>query len=118
MTPNSSPPAQGRPDGGSIRRARAMRTRMIRRRVATGAAALFIGTWAWIAIELVSGHDPALAARKTSTVASSSAQSATSTSSTTSSGTSASDGTTGSSAGGATSSNNQGATSSVTTRQS
>ena len=103
MTPNSSPPpGPGHRDAGSIRKARATRTRAIRRRVATGAVALFVGAWAWIAIELVTGHDPALAARKTSTVASSSAQPATSSSS----------------AGATTSSNNSSATSSVTTRQS
>jgi hypothetical protein len=103
MTPNSSPqPRPGPRDGGSIRKARAIRTRTIRRRVATGAVALFVGAWALIAVELVTGHDPALAARKTSTVASSSAQPATSTSS----------------AASTTSSNNSSATSSVTTRQS
>jgi hypothetical protein len=50
--------------GAALRQARAARTRAIRRRVATGAVSLFMATWLLIAVVLVSGHDPALAARK------------------------------------------------------
>jgi hypothetical protein len=123
MTPNSSPPpAPGRRDGGSIRQARAIRTRMIRRRVATGAVALFLTTWVLIAVELVTGHDPALASRKTATVATSSAQTTTSTAATTAGSTTGSGSSTptATSSGSDSSSNGSGAgtTSSVTTRQS
>ncbi len=62
---------------------------MIRRRVATGAVALFLATWALIAVELITGHDPALASRKTTTVATSSAQPTTSSASNNSGGSSA-----------------------------
>jgi len=61
-------------DPQAIRRARASRTRRIRRRVVTGAVSLFLATWGLIGFELVSGRDPALAS-KTSTVASSTASS-------------------------------------------
>ena len=53
-----------------VRQARRARTRTIRRRVATGAVALFLATWALIAVELVNGHDPALASRNATTVSS------------------------------------------------
>lgn len=62
-----------------VREARRARTRTLRRRVVAGGVALFLATWVLIAVELVTGHDPALASRKTSTVAASSAQSATTT---------------------------------------
>lgn len=75
---SSNPPPMPAAD---VRQARRARTRTIRRRVATGAVALFLATWALIAVELVSGHDPALASRKTTTVATSSAQPATTTTS-------------------------------------
>ncbi len=48
-------------DAGAIRRARAERRRAIRRRVIAGALALFVAVWLWIAVVLVTGHDPALA---------------------------------------------------------
>lgn len=75
---SSNPPPM---PAAEVRQARRARTRTIRRRVATGAVALFLATWALIAVELVSGHDPALASRKTTTVATSSAQPATTTTS-------------------------------------
>ena len=53
------------------REARAGRTRSIRRRVISGALALFAATWLFIAIVLISGRDPALSKQAT-TVASSS----------------------------------------------
>ena len=43
------------------RAARALRIRTIRRRIAAGAAALFVTAWVFITVQLVTGHDPALA---------------------------------------------------------
>jgi hypothetical protein len=59
MTPTTAPSL--RVDGASIRDARRARVRMIRRRVVTGAVALFVATWLLITLLLVTGHDPALA---------------------------------------------------------
>lgn len=83
----------------SIKQARAARARLIRRRVATGAVTLFVGAWALIAVELVTGHDPALAAHKstTSSSGSSATTAASSTGSSDSSGATSSDDSTGSS---------------------
>jgi hypothetical protein len=64
--------------GAELRQARVTRTRTIRRAGAAGAVSLFMATWLLIAVVLVSGHDPALAARK---VASASTASDTTTSS-------------------------------------
>lgn len=52
-----------------MRAERAARARKIRRRVISGAVALFVAAWLMITIVLVSGHDPALA-RKASTASS------------------------------------------------
>ena len=41
--------------------ARARHIRTIRRRVLAGALALFVATWVFITLQLVTGHDPALA---------------------------------------------------------
>ena len=116
---SSNPPSM---PAAEVRQARRARTRTIRRRVATGAAALFLATWALIAVELVSGRDPALASRKTTTVATSSAQPAASTATTSGSGTDATttDDSSTSSTGSSVSNNSSGssAVSSVTTRQS
>lgn len=81
----------------SIRQARAARARLIRHRVATGAVTLFVGAWALIAIELVTGHDPALAAHKSTSSSSgtSATSSSSSTGSTSSDDSSSSDGSTG-----------------------
>lgn len=51
----------------TMRQSRLARARMIRRRVVGGAVALFVATWLLIAVVLVSGHDPALAAHSTTT---------------------------------------------------
>jgi cytoskeletal protein RodZ len=51
----------------ALRRARAARTRKIRRAVVSGAVALFVAAWLMIAIVLVSGHDPALAHKASAT---------------------------------------------------
>lgn len=107
-------------NGESIRLARRTRARMIRKRVAAGAATLFIGVWAVIAVELVTGHDPALAAHKSSTASSGSAATTTittSSSSTSSFGGSGSSGS-GSSSQSATPSAQSSSPSAVTTRQS
>ena len=53
----------------ALRNERAARARTIRRRVISGAVAVFVAAWLMITIVLVSGHDPALA-RKTSTASS------------------------------------------------
>jgi len=73
---SSKPPPMA---AAGVREARRARTRTLRRRVVAGAVALFLATWVLIAVELVTGHDPALASRKTTTVATSSAQPATTT---------------------------------------
>ena len=62
MTPSNADLAHAR--GTAMRQARATRTRAIRRRVVAGAVSLFLAIWLLIAVVLVSGHDPALAARK------------------------------------------------------
>jgi hypothetical protein len=83
-------PQDPRARGQAIRAARLSRTRMIRRRIISGAVALFVASWLLITIVLVSGHDPALAKQSSaSTVASSSSPATTtSTTSTTTSGSS------------------------------
>src|ERR1035437_2907502 len=88
MTPRIADSLRAR--GAELRQARAARTQTIRRRVAAGAVSLFMATWLLIAVVLVSGHDPALAARK---VASTSTAAGTTT---TSSGSTDTTGTTGS----------------------
>jgi cytoskeletal protein RodZ len=47
------------------RQARLERARRIRRRVITGALALFVAAWLLIAVALASGHDPALSTKTT-----------------------------------------------------
>jgi len=126
----STNPEGARARGTAIRQARASRTRAIRRRVAASAVLLFLATWVLIAVVMVSGHDPALAARKVAsastasgttgtgttatgtTSTSSGSQTATTASGSTSSGSSSS----GSSSSGTTSSSS--ATSGLTTRAS
>ncbi len=111
------------------RQARALRVRTIRRRIFTSALALFVASWLLIAVVLVSGHDPALAAHKSGTASGSSSSSA-GTSTGGSQGTSSVDSmggrqgtSSGTSSGGSSSesqssSTNGGTSSSVTTRQS
>lgn len=102
--------------------ARASHIRTIRRRVIAGALALFVATWVFITLQLVTGHDPALA--KSSTMSAVTATSSPSTSSSTSgvsstgsssSGTSSSGGSSGS---GTSSGNSSSGGSAVTTSQS
>ncbi len=59
--------AAARARGQALRSERAARARKIRRRVISGAVALFVAAWLMIAIVLVSGHDPALANRTSAT---------------------------------------------------
>jgi hypothetical protein len=80
MTPTTAP--RHRVDGASLRHARLARVNMIRRRVISGAVALFVATWLLITLLLVTGHDPALASQ----TAASSSGAKTSTSSANSSG--------------------------------
>ncbi len=104
--------------GQALRNERAVRARKIRRRVISGSVALFVAAWLMITIVLVSGHDPALA-RKASTsssattVASTPSTTTTTTPSTTTTGNS--DSSSGSSSG---SSSTSSGVSSVTTSQS
>jgi hypothetical protein len=65
-TPPIQPPSRSE-RGRTLRLARADRARTIRRVVISGALALFVAAWLLIAIVLVSGHDPALAARAVTT---------------------------------------------------
>ncbi|MGA2010030.1 MAG: hypothetical protein ABSH51_05785 [Solirubrobacteraceae bacterium] len=51
-------------DANTIRQARLERVRVIRRRVVGGAMALFLAMWVLITVNLVTGHDPALAREK------------------------------------------------------
>jgi hypothetical protein len=71
MTPKTVQSTRARPgaltQAGAIREARAIRIRAIRRRVLAGALSLFVATWLLITLMLVSGHDPVLAARVSST---------------------------------------------------
>ena len=130
MTPNNhsedrpriAPPGPGRTPVG---RSRAQRARMLRRRVISGALALFVAAWLLIAVVLASGHDPALAARKTTVADTSSTQTATTASTPTTTTTSTATPTTTSSSTPTTSassasptSGSTSAASSVTTRQS
>lgn len=114
----------------AIREARAARTRSIRRRVIAGAVAVFLATWVWIAVVLISGHDPALASHVTTTAqvssqsgANSSSSRAVTTGTSSSTGSTASTGSTGStgstaSTGTTGSTGSTGSVSSVTTHQS
>lgn len=82
MTDFNQPAARARARGQAHapRGQRAARARKIRRRVISGAVALFVAAWLTITLVLVSGHDPALAKRASAT---SSVSTATSTPSTT-----------------------------------
>jgi hypothetical protein len=55
--------AAARARGQALRLERTARARRIRRRVVSGAVVLFVAAWLFIAIALVSGHDPALASK-------------------------------------------------------
>jgi hypothetical protein len=68
MPPTDSP--DPRAPGARVRAARRARVRTIRRRVMGGAVVLFVAVWMLIAVTLISGHDPALAKRSTSSKAS------------------------------------------------
>lgn len=102
--------------GASLRRARAERVRMIRRRVIAGALALFVAVWLFITLMLVNGHDPALAGQTAST-ATTAAKTTSTTSSPATTSTTSSPATT-SSTSGSGSSGSSGTTSAVTSSQS
>jgi hypothetical protein len=78
---------------------------MLRRRVISGALALFVAIWVLITLILITGHDPALARQRTTTSAATNSN--TTTTANVDAGTSSSSGSTGSSS-----------TSAVTSRQS
>lgn len=118
---NNNDPQDARARGQAMRAARLGRVRMIRRRIIGGAVALFVAAWLLITIVLVSGHDPALAAKASSATTVASTPATTSTSSGSDSGTSSSTSsqTTGSSSNSSSSNNSSsGTVSSVTTSQS
>ncbi len=62
-------PFMTKEDGLKLREARRARVRMIRSRVIGGSVALFMVVWSLIAVVLVTGHDPALAKKATTTSA-------------------------------------------------
>jgi uncharacterized membrane protein YgcG len=64
MTDTNAAAARARDQ--ALRSARTARARTIRRRVISGAVALFVAVWLMIAVVLVSGGDPALAGHTTS----------------------------------------------------
>jgi cytoskeletal protein RodZ len=66
MEPNTDKNQAARARGQALRTERAARARKIRRRVISGAVALFVAAWLMITLVLVSGHDPALASKTTS----------------------------------------------------
>lgn len=88
MTDSNQAAARAR--GQALRSERAARARKIRRRIISGSVALFVATWLMIAIVLVSGHDPALAKRASTTSSASTVASTPSTTTTTGSGSSGS----------------------------
>ena len=65
MTDTNAAAARAR--GQALRSARAARARTIRRRVISGAVALFVAAWLMITLLLVSGRDPALASHTSTT---------------------------------------------------
>jgi cytoskeletal protein RodZ len=65
MEPNTDNKQAARARGQALRTERAARARKIRRRVISGAVALFVAAWLMITLVLVSGHDPALASKTT-----------------------------------------------------
>ena len=111
MTPTGTD--VGPPRAAALRQARAIRTRTIRRRVIAGALSMFVATWLLITLMLVSGHDPALAARQASSQATAARAATTDGATSTGSGT-----TDGASGGAGAATTGSGATSSVTTQQS
>ena len=118
MTDNN--PQDARARGQAMRAARLSRTRMIRRRIISGAVALFVASWLLITIVLVSGHDPALAKRSSASTVASTPATTTTSSSTTSGSDSGTSSSTSSNSSGTSSSrtSSSGTVSSVTTSQS
>jgi len=120
MTDTNAAAARAR--GQALRSARAARARTIRRRVISGAVALFVAAWLMITLLLVSGRDPALASRTSKTSSATTVASnptvTTSTSGSTGSTSSTSAQSNGSSSSSSSSTSNGGGVSSVTTSQS
>ena len=133
--PRRERPRQTAPNGGADGKtlakarleARARHIRTIRRRVLAGALALFVATWVFITLQLVTGHDPALAKSGTTSAVTAASSPGTSSSTsgvsstaltTSSSGASSSGSGTSSSGSGTSSGNSSSSGSSVTTSQS
>jgi hypothetical protein len=83
--PDPSPPDAARLRADALRQTREVQKRRLRRRVISAAVALFAAVWLMIAITLVTGHDPALAA-KTAVTATAGTTSGTTTATTATSG--------------------------------
>lgn len=81
MQPITDDKQAARARGQALRSERAARARKVRRRIISGAVALFVAAWLMITLVLVSGHDPALAS-KTSTGSSATAVASTPTTTT------------------------------------
>jgi hypothetical protein len=94
MTDNDRASARAR--GQALRHTRLARAKSIRRRIIAGAVALFVASWLFITLVLVSGHDPALA-KKSSATTVASTPSATATTASSGASTSSSSGTSGTS---------------------
>jgi cytoskeletal protein RodZ len=92
MTDTNAAAARAR--GQALRSARIARARTIRRRVISAGVALFVAAWLMIAVVLISGHDPALASKASST-SSATTVASTPTATTSSSGSTAATGSTG-----------------------
>jgi methionine-rich copper-binding protein CopC len=114
MTPTNQDREAARERARLAREARAGRTRTIRKRVIWGAAALFVTAWLFIALMLVTGHDPVLSKQTAS--ASSSNSTPASVSSTASSG--SSDGVSGAESSSSSQSSSSQSTAPLTTRSS
>jgi hypothetical protein len=111
--------AAARARGHAIRGVRMARARRIRQRVIAGALALFVASWLFITLVLVSGHDPALAKRSSAATVASTPSTTTATT-TAATGTTTSSGATTTTSGtsGSSSSSSGSTPSSVTTSQS
>ena len=111
-------PAAARARGAALRQTRLARARSIRRRIVGGSVALFVACWLFIAIVLVTGHDPALAKRSSATTVASTPATTTTTSTPSTTTTASSSSGSGSTSSGTSASSSNSGTSSVTTSQS
>ena len=110
--------ADARARGQALRAGRIARARKIRRRVISGAVALFVAAWLMITFVLISGHDPALASKASSTSSANTVASTPSTATATTTTTSGSASSNSSSSSSSTGSSSNSGVGSVTTSQS